>query len=96
MVWYLRVVWHHDFPEDPVELYSEVGDDGYEIRKVQVFGDGRLEFADETRETEMTGLSEAPIGPVSDIARQEEFSPSVIGRQEFEEKWQQALAFRSS
>ena len=28
--WYLRVVWSHDFVDEPVELFSEVGPDGYE------------------------------------------------------------------
>ncbi|MEU1883169.1 hypothetical protein ABZ470_38190 [Streptosporangium sp. NPDC020072] len=90
MVWYLRVHWHHDFPEEPVELYSEVGDEGYETRKVQMFRDGRLERADMETETTMTGLSEVPIESLEEIASEEEFSPSVIGREEFERVWSQA------
>ncbi|MFI6502410.1 DUF6881 domain-containing protein [Nonomuraea typhae] len=87
MAWYLRVSWHHDFPEEPVELYSEVGEDGYEVRKVQVFRDGHLERADRDNETKMTGLGEVPIGSVEEIGSQEEFSPEVIGRSEFERMW---------
>ena len=90
MTWYLRVAWHHDFPEEPVELYSEVDDDGYEVRKVHVFRDGHLEYADADVETPMTGLSEVPIGPVESIAAQDEFSPAIIGRQDFEEIWRLA------
>ncbi|HEY1216196.1 MAG TPA: hypothetical protein VGE93_21415, partial [Bryobacteraceae bacterium] len=43
MVRYLKVAWHHDFAEDPVEIFSEVGDDDYEVRKVELFHDGRFE-----------------------------------------------------
>jgi hypothetical protein len=32
---YLKVVWVHDLPGEPVLLYSEVDDEGWEIRKVE-------------------------------------------------------------
>ncbi|RBQ16242.1 hypothetical protein DP939_31415 [Spongiactinospora rosea] len=87
---YLRVEWHHDFPEEPVKLYSEIDDEGYELRKVQVFRDERLERADAETETAATGLSEVPIGPVEEIDAQEEFSASTITRAEFEHIWSRA------
>lgn len=87
MVWHLRVHWHHEFPEEPVELYSEIGEDGYELRKVQVFRDGRLERADADSETPLTGLAEVPVGSVEEIGAKNEFSPDVITRSEFERMW---------
>ncbi|MGR6914329.1 DUF6881 domain-containing protein [[Actinomadura] parvosata] len=90
MVWYLRVEWHHDFPEEPVALYSEIDDDGYETRKVQLFRDGRLEWADATTETAMTGLSEVPVDSVEEIATQDEFSVAIITKEEYERLWRQA------
>lgn len=60
MVWYLRIDWHREFPDEPVTLYSEVGDGGYETRKVNVFPDGHLEWADDEHESAHTGLGEAP------------------------------------
>jgi hypothetical protein len=36
MVRYLRVVWHHEFDDEPVLLLSEVVD-GWEVRKVERF-----------------------------------------------------------
>lgn len=90
MTWYLKVQWHHHFAHEPVTLYSEVSDDGYETRKVQRFRDGHFEWADEVTETDRTGLSELPVGTVEDIAAQEEFAPMIISRREFEDVWQQA------
>ncbi|MFI0422952.1 DUF6881 domain-containing protein [Spongiactinospora sp. 9N601] len=90
MIWHLRVEWHHDFPEEPVELYSEIDDEGYELRKVQVFRDERLERADAETETAATGLSEVPIGSVDEIDAQDEFSASMISRAEFEHMWSRA------
>jgi hypothetical protein len=94
VVWYLKVEWLHDFGEEPVEIYSEVGDDGYEIRKVEVFCDGRLEYADERHEAGATALSEVPVGTVAEIAAQDEFRPRVISEGDFEEMWTRAGATR--
>ncbi|MEV6348072.1 hypothetical protein [Actinoplanes sp. NPDC051851] len=88
-MWYLRVLWHHDQPGDPVEYFSEVGDDGWEVRRVQRYRDGRLEWADGTRETNSVGLSEAPID-FDEIALQAEFGAFVISEAEFEQEWSKA------
>ncbi|MFL6073300.1 MAG: DUF6881 domain-containing protein [Mycobacteriales bacterium] len=90
-MWYLKVHWHHDFADEPVVLYSEVGDDGYEVRKVDVFRDGRLGYADKSRSTGDTVLGEKPILGVDEIAAQDEFSPSVIEAHEFEHVWRRAV-----
>jgi hypothetical protein len=92
MVWYLKVEWIHDFSEEPVDLYSEIGDNGYEVRKVEVFRDGHLQYADERHEAGGTSLSEAPVGAVEEIAAQDGFRPHVISEQEFEAVWARAVA----
>ncbi|MBE1532977.1 DUF6881 domain-containing protein [Actinomadura algeriensis] len=92
MVWYLRVEWFHDFGEEPVDIYSEVGEDGYELRKVEVFRDGRLQYTDGLREAGGTMLSESPVGTVAEIAAQGGFQPHEISEQEFEETWARAVA----
>jgi len=35
---YLKVHWKHDYPNEPVLLYSERDDERREVRKVDVFG----------------------------------------------------------
>ncbi|MFI9388568.1 DUF6881 domain-containing protein [Kutzneria sp. NPDC052558] len=90
MVWYLKVEWHHEFPDEPVTLYSEVGDDGYETRKVNLFPDGHLEWADEHHETAHTGVGEIPVPPIAEINEQDEFSAEEISRDTFEALWTQA------
>ncbi|MEV4176700.1 hypothetical protein [Nonomuraea sp. NPDC049709] len=71
-------------------MYSEVDDEGYEIRKVHVFRDGRLERADADTETAATGLSEVPIGSIEEIGTHEEFSPSTISKEQFEHVWRRS------
>ncbi|MFI7002087.1 DUF6881 domain-containing protein [Nocardia sp. NPDC050175] len=66
----MKVVWPHDFDEEPVSYFHEVGDDNYETRRVQVYRDGHRERADESHETDTAGLAEIPIAPVDEIASQ--------------------------
>ncbi|MCA6095042.1 hypothetical protein LE181_23080 [Streptomyces sp. SCA3-4] len=88
---YWSVVWHHDFAEEPILLLSEVGEDGYENRKVVEFRDGRLLKADGQHEGRMVGLSEIPVGAIEEVAAQPEFSAQFISRHEFEEAWARAV-----
>ncbi|WP_372410589.1 hypothetical protein [Streptomyces luteireticuli] len=88
---YWKVVWHHDFKEEPVVLFSEIGADRYETRKVAEFRDGQVLKADESHEGPMVGLSEVPVGVIEDVMGQPEFSASLISHREFEEVWDQAV-----
>ena len=90
MALYLRVHWHHDFADEPVLLLSEIIG-GDEVRKVEIYADGRSDFADENRSTGTTQLSQLPMPTVDEIAAQDEFEPAVIDRATFEEAWQEAL-----
>jgi hypothetical protein len=89
-VWYLKAIWHHDFDDEPVELYSEIGDEGYEIRKVEIYRNGKMDFADESHSTGVTLLSEKPIPDIEEIAAQKEFSPVIVQKAEFEVVWSRA------
>ncbi|MPZ85325.1 MAG: hypothetical protein GEV28_35040 [Actinophytocola sp.] len=48
--YFQRVQWLHDNAEDPVLLWAHVVD-GWEVRKVDEFADGRLEWADDEQES---------------------------------------------
>lgn len=58
---YLRVEWTQHNPEMPVEIYSELDEDRWEVRKVEVFADGRVQYSDGVESTGRTDLSELPI-----------------------------------
>jgi hypothetical protein len=89
---YLKVEWHHEFADEPTVLYSEVDSSGYETRKVEKYRDGRLGWADKSAAMGSTQLGEVPIGPIEDIASQDEFSPTIINVDEFEELWRRATS----
>jgi hypothetical protein len=89
-VWYLRVRWEHDFTEDPVDMISEIGPDGYERRKVEFFRDGRLGWADEESEVGGTGLGQVAVPPPEEINAQAEFMATRVEAAEFEQAWARA------
>lgn len=88
---YLKVQWAHDFPDEPVTFYSELGDDRYEVRKVQVYRDGRVEWADEDHETDTVGLSEVAVPSFEEIDDQAEFAAEIITADDFDAVWQRAV-----
>lgn len=90
MTRYQRVEWHHDFVDEPVILISEVADYGVETRKIEIYRNGRSDFADESQATGSTILSETPLPSVEEIEDQPEFTLSLITQDEFEEAWAQA------
>ena len=88
---YIRVKWKQSNPNEPVWLYSELDDNRWEVRKVEIFADGRRGYAGEGREFGGTGLGEVPIPPLEEIAKDHEFDPTEITQKEFEEVWLEAI-----
>jgi hypothetical protein len=86
---YIKVKWLHSNPDEPVLLYSELDKDRWETRKVEVFADGRMGFASATEATPSTGtrLSIEPLPTLNEIARDPQFQPVEITKDEFEKLW---------
>lgn len=89
---YIKVKWIHSFVDEPVLLYSEIDEQRWELRSVEVFADGRIGYADGEMSTETTRLAEAPIPELKEIAADPQFQPEVISKDEFEAVWARALA----
>lgn len=89
---HIVVIWHHENLDDPVELFSELDDERYEVRKVEVFRDGRKCFADASAHSGNTALGIVPVPPLEEIASDRQFRPRTITRQEFEAAWIEATA----
>lgn len=89
---YVKVEWRHEFKDEPVVYFSELGGDRHETRKVQVYRDGRMEWSDESHETASVGLSEIPFPDLAEISGQPEFEAESIGAEDFERVWNAALA----
>jgi len=83
---YIAVEWVHDDPREPVTLYSELDDARWETRKVEVWADGSVGWADGAHEVNAR-LGEVPVPPLADIDAMEEFRPRQITAAEFELVW---------
>lgn len=88
---YICVKWIHSHPDEPVWLYIELNDERWEVRKVEVFLDGRVGWADTSNEVGGTGLGLETVPPLKEIAEQIEFEPRTIPKDEFEQVWKKAL-----
>jgi hypothetical protein len=84
---YLKVAWEHGHADEPVTLYSECDDAGWEVRKVEIFRDGRYGYASSNEHSEGSMLGAEPIPPIDEIAKRLEFHPAPITREEFEKIW---------
>ncbi|WP_075575109.1 DUF6881 domain-containing protein [Lysobacter antibioticus] len=81
---YLKALWHRAGKHDPAVLISELDDERYEVRKVEVFADGLLGLAGEQASAGGTRLGAEPVPADSEILAEAEFSLEPIGREEFE------------
>ena len=84
---YQRVRWSHSFADEPVLLYSEISDDGFENRKVEEYADGRRDRAGNGQQFASTYLSAEPLPPLDAINAQDEFVGEEITAVEFETVW---------
>jgi len=84
---YIKVKWIHSHSDEPVWLYSELDEDRWETRKVEIFQDGTTGFAGPGEAAGTTKLSIEPLPTLEEIASDPQFVPQEVQRQEFEEVW---------
>lgn len=84
---YLMCHWIHNFSDEPILLYSEMDHQRYEVRKVELYADGRIGYATQDFEHGGTGLSLESVPFTEDIAEQPEFVAVDIDADTFEKVW---------
>jgi hypothetical protein len=84
---YIKVKWIHSHANEPVLLYSELDEDRWEKRKIEVFAVGHFGYASSGESAGSSRLGEEPIPPLAEIASEPQFKPVEITKQEFEEVW---------
>jgi len=87
---YIAVDWKHDHADEPVRLFSELDSAGWEKRKVEEFSGGRKFRADVTTRSGATRLGKEVIPSIDEIAKDPQFSPREIAKEEFERVWFEA------
>ncbi|MEM7133818.1 MAG: hypothetical protein AAF702_46410 [Chloroflexota bacterium] len=87
MMEYLKVKWHHQHSDEPIEIYSEISPERWEIRKVEVFRDGSTSFASPISHSGDTMLGEVQIPDLAEINADEEFEGIHIEQHIFDRIW---------
>ncbi|MDF2380351.1 hypothetical protein JMG10_02650 [Nostoc ellipsosporum NOK] len=90
---YVKVVWVHDFEDEPVILYSEIDDRDFETRKIDIYSDGSFGIASDEIEFGGTLLSPEPIPSNTEISEDAQFLLTEIDEEEFNEKWEEYFSF---
>ena len=84
---YIDVTWKHDFEDEPVRLISEIGKDNFEVRKIEIFKDGTVDYAESYDKDTGTMLGIAEVPSICEINSQDEFQGAEINKTEFDELW---------
>ena len=88
---YLKVAWIHNWDDEPTTIYSEIDNYRNEIRKIELFRDGRVGYATNKVAHNGTQLSETPLPSLHQIASDRQFEPRHITQQDFEQVWKREV-----
>lgn len=88
---FIRVDWLHDNNDEPCSIFCEIDDNRLEIRKVEVYKDGKMGYATQDKEVNNTFLSYEPTPSLDQIANDPQFRARVITESEFQAIWEKAL-----
>jgi len=87
---YIYSKWKSSPPGNPVQFYSELNQSNYETRKVEVFSNGKMNYASATKSTGDTKLGIVPVPPINEIMTYTEFDIKKITKKRFEDIWAKA------
>jgi hypothetical protein len=84
---YIKVHWIHNSPDYPVLLYSELDDMRFEVRKIEIFPDHSIGFAEGGSSYGGTELGKVSIPQIEEIASDKQFKPENISSEMFDLVW---------
>jgi hypothetical protein len=86
---YLRVEWRHELVDQPIMYYFELNEHRWEQRRIELFRNGEIGYADQEEKGGATILGDKlPIPDESEIAEDTQFIPEEISRAQFEAMWE--------
>ncbi|MFS1512656.1 DUF6881 domain-containing protein [Chengkuizengella sp. SCS-71B] len=84
---YLYVEWMHKFLDEPIVLISELDENRFEQRKIEIYKDGKAGYAINKTEIHDTRLSVDSIPEIHNIALNKKFKPKYISKNDFTRIW---------
>ena len=87
---YELLEWIHDHEDEPCLIFSELDDERYETRKIEVFKDGRMvKVSEDNPARGSTGLAVLPVPSIEETnaITEEKLHAQEISAAEFEDLW---------
>jgi hypothetical protein len=84
---YVHIKWIHSFLDEPIDIYAEIDDNRWEIRKIEVFKSDRVGCACLSQSSALTKLGIEPIPTIEEISNDPQFVAKEISKKDFEEVW---------
>ena len=84
---YLKVTWIHEDDSFPILLYSELDDERYEVRKIEIYRNGSFGLASLNYEYNGSMLGAGAVPDTAEIIKIPEFLVHDTSKDEFEAVW---------
>ena len=84
---YLKVSWIHEDDNFPILLYSELDEERYEVRKIEIYRNDLFGLASLNCEYNGSILGAGPVPDTTEINKEPEFIVHETTKEEFEEVW---------
>ncbi|MCA9029141.1 MAG: hypothetical protein KDA86_28475 [Planctomycetaceae bacterium] len=88
--------WLHNNPDEPVLIISELDDEQWETRKVEIWANGKKGFADALHEVGGTALGLEPWPDFNEINTDPQFKVELISKDDFERHWDERLSLEGA
>ncbi|SMO86932.1 hypothetical protein SAMN06264849_110101 [Melghirimyces algeriensis] len=84
---YILCHWIQEDLDEPVKIYSEVDEEGHELRKVEVYRDGTADYATQEVAVGQAGLALILFPSIEEINMDSETVAEEISPAEFKNIW---------
>ncbi len=85
---YIKLEWFHDIETEPNIIYSEINNQQYEVRKVEVYKGGVFIKCSEEMVDSQIELADVPFPlNLDEINEDKQFLAKYISKEDFEKIW---------
>lgn len=89
---YILLKWFHNLDDEPYKIYSEIDDQRYEMRKIEMYKNGTIYICDEKMINSQIELADVAFPEDLDEINQDgQFFARYISKEEFESIWNKTV-----
>ena len=89
---YIKIEWIHNVADEPVLLYSELDENNFEIRKVEIYSSGKRGYASKDKSVEGTELGLEKLPGFEEIKSDPQFKLTEVDKSDFESIWDEVVS----